>query len=71
MGRLRGLYQTIEGVNARPIGAQIAYFNELKDEYGTAMAAVNEYLNQTVKDLNALLAQHQVPILLIPEPVQY
>lgn len=71
VGRLRGLYQTVEGVNARPTEAQIAYFEELKDEYNTALAAVNQYLSQTANDLNDLLSQQQAPVIIVPEPVQY
>jgi len=68
--RLSSLFGSIDGVNASPTKAQEQYFNELEEEFKTAMAEVNQYLSKSVKELNNKLKKHEVPSLLIPEPIK-
>lgn len=70
-GRLGSLGRGIDGVNLPPTRAQVAYFEELKEEFTTALADVNNYLTVTAKALNELFMQHQIPLLLIPPPIEF
>ncbi len=68
--RLSRLFSSVESVNARPTKAQVEHFNELSKEFQNAMATVNEFLGKTAMELNKTFAQYQVPLLLLPDPVQ-
>jgi len=69
--RLRSLFGSIDGANASPTEAQMQYFNELEIGYKSGMAGVNQYLSQTVKEIDAELRRNQVPSLLIPELIRF
>ncbi len=70
IGRLSRLFGSIEGVNASPTRAQEEYYRELLQEFRVSMAEVNGYLGQSVKELNRTFRKYQVPLLLLPEPIQ-
>ena len=70
IGRLSRLFGSIDGVNAPPTKAQLDYFRELEEEFRKALAEVNNYLSQSVKELNNTFRKFQVPLLLLPEPVE-
>ncbi len=70
IGRLSRLFGSIEGVNASPTRAQEEYYRELLQEFRVSMAEVNDYLGQSVKELNRTFRKYQVPLLLLPEPIQ-
>ena len=69
--RLRSLFGSIDGVNASPTKAQTQYFNELEKEFKFGMAEANQYLGQTVKEINNELMKHQVPSLFIPDQIKF
>ena len=69
--RLRSLFGSIDGVNASPTKAQVQYFDELEKEYKFGMAETNQYLGQTVKEINNELIKNQVPSLFIPDPIKF
>jgi hypothetical protein len=69
--RLRSLFGSIDGANASPTKAQVKYFDELEKEYKSGMAETNQYLGQTVKEINNELKKHQVPSLFIPDPIKF
>jgi photosystem II stability/assembly factor-like uncharacterized protein len=69
--RLRSLFGSIDGANASPTRAQVQYFNELEIGYKSGMAEVNQYLSQTVKEIDAELRRNQVPSLLIPDLIKF
>jgi len=71
IGRLAGLFSAVEGANARPTAAQIAYFSELREEFRLSLAAVNEYLGQRAPDLNEVFIRYQLPQVLIPSLIEY
>lgn len=66
--RLNSLFETIDGVQARPTAAQIAYFEELVGEFRTGMAKVRSYLEVSLGDLNRVLTEKRIPPLLLPQP---
>lgn len=68
--RLRSLFGNIDGVHAAPTQAQIAYFNELKEEFKKVLADVNEYLAESAVELNKKLSEYGVPVLILPQPVK-
>ena len=70
IGRLSRLFGSIEGVNASPTRAQEEYYRELLQEFRVSMAEVNDYLGQSAKELNRTFRKYQVPLLLLPEPIQ-
>jgi len=70
IGRLSRLFGSIDGVNATPTRAQEDYYRELLQEFRVSMAEVNEYLGQSAKELNRTFRKYQVPLLLLPEPIQ-
>jgi hypothetical protein len=69
--RLRSLFGSIDGANASPTKAQVQYFDELEKEFKSGLAKANQYLGQTVKEINNELIKHQVPSLLIPDPIRF
>jgi hypothetical protein len=69
-GRLSRLFGSIDGVHAPPTQAQIDYFRELKEEFDSAIKEVNDYLNQSAKDLNKTFKKFQVPLLILPDPIK-
>lgn len=69
--RLRSLFGSIDRANASPTKAQVQYFDELEKEYKSDMAEANQYLGQTVKEINNELIKYQVPPLLIPDPIKF
>lgn len=70
VGRLSRLFGSIEGVNASPTRAQEDYYRELLQEFRASLAEVNDYLGQSAKELNRTFRKYQVPLLLLPEPIQ-
>ena len=70
IGRLGRLFESIDGVNASPTRAQEDYYRELLQEFRVSMAEVNVYLDQSAKELNRTFRKYQVPLLLLPEPIQ-
>ncbi len=66
--RLSSLFGTIDGVNASPTEAQVAFFEELVEEFKEGMARVSDYLMTSAKDLNDALGRLGVPVVLVPEP---
>jgi len=58
-------------VNASPTKAQTQYFNELEKEFKFGMAEANQYLGQTVQEINNELMKHQVPTLFIPDQIKF
>lgn len=71
IGRLSRLFGSIDGVNASPTQAQMNYFQELEDEFNTAMSELNGYLSQSVKELNKTFRKFDLPLLLLPEPIRF
>jgi hypothetical protein len=69
--RLRSLFGSIDGANASPTKAQVQYFDELEKEFKSGLAETNQYLGQTVKEINNELIKYQVPSLLIPDPIKF
>jgi hypothetical protein len=69
--RLRSLFGSIDGANASPTKAQVQYFDELEKEFKSGLAKANQYLGQTVKEINNELIKHHVPSLLIPDPIKF
>jgi hypothetical protein len=69
--RLRSLFGSIDGANASPTKAQVQYFDELEKAFKSGLAKANQYLGQTVKEINNELIKHQVPSLLIPDPIKF
>ncbi len=70
LGRIRSLFRNIDGVNAGPTRAQVIYFNELKEEFETAVASINNFLSGSVKELNDLFSHNRTPVLLIPKLIK-
>ncbi len=68
-GRLSSLFGSIDGVNALPTKAQQEYFRELEEEFKKALTGVNNYLSQSAGELNNTFRKFQVPLLILPEPV--
>jgi hypothetical protein len=67
--RLSRLFGSIDGVHAPPTQAQIDYFHELEEEFNSAIKDVNDYLSQSAKDLNKTFKKSQVPLLILPDPI--
>ncbi|MDH5468207.1 MAG: hypothetical protein OEY25_12390, partial [Candidatus Aminicenantes bacterium] len=70
IGRLSRLFGSIDGVNASQTRAQEDYYRELLQEFRVSMAEVNDYLSQSAKELNRTFRKYQVPLILLPEPIQ-
>jgi photosystem II stability/assembly factor-like uncharacterized protein len=70
VGRMSRLFGSIDGVNASPTRAQEEYYRELLQEFRGSMAEVNDYLGQSIKELNRIFRKYQVPPLLLPDPIQ-
>jgi len=69
--RLNGLFQSIDSVNKAPTKAQIAYFEELKQEFEAGMDTINTYLGERAKQINKVFSKNNVPLLLVPEMIKY
>ncbi len=69
--RLRSLFGSIEGATASPTKAQVKYFEELEKEFEFGMAESNQYLGQTVKEINNELIKHQMPSLFVPDLIKF
>jgi hypothetical protein len=69
--RLRSLFGSIDGAHAAPTKAQLKYFDELEKEFRFGMAETNQYIGQTVKEINNELIKHQVPSLFIPDQIKF
>ncbi|MFQ3611790.1 MAG: glycosyl hydrolase [Fimbriimonadales bacterium] len=65
-GRLNSVYGAM-GSNTGPTLAQVAYFNEVKQEFETVHGAIQAYLRQRVPELNDLLKAQGLPTLLLGE----
>ncbi len=71
IGRLSSLFRGLEGANAAPTAAQTAYLEELREEFRTAMDAVNGYLGETAPEMNTIFDRFQLPQVLIPGLIEY
>ncbi len=58
--RLGGLLGSIDRLNAAPTPYQQEYFMQLESEFTARLAQVNDFINQTVPQLNATLLKHNV-----------
>ncbi len=65
-GRLNSVYSMM-GSNTGPTHAQIAYFNEVKEEFEGVYGTIRDYLTQQVPALNEQLKSHGLPIVLMGE----
>jgi len=70
LGRIRSLFRNIDRVNSIPTRAQVIYLNELKEEFETAVASINNFLSDSVKELNNLFSQNRTPLLLVPKLIK-
>jgi hypothetical protein len=59
--RLAALQSGIDGVNRAPTAAQVEHHRELRGEVASAMAEVDRYLGDSVREVNALLSARQLP----------
>ncbi len=71
IGRLSGLFRSLEGANARPTSAQAAFLAELRGEFRAALDTVNGYLGETAPELNEIFDRFQLPQVLIPGLIEY
>lgn len=69
MGRISSLFFAINGVNASPTDAQKQYFNELKEEWETALTEFNNFLESSPREINEKFVRYQVPEIVIPEKI--
>jgi len=63
--KLGDLFGSIDGSNTAPTGAEIEYFNELKEEFRATMSRVNNFLEKSVKEFNAVLQKFNLPPVLL------
>lgn len=63
-GRLNSVFSAVSS-NTGPTQAQVAYFNEVKQEFDTLYAQIQDYLQNRVPSLNAVLKAHNLPIVLM------
>jgi len=68
--RVSSLLGAIDGLNAAPTQAQLAYYSELVVEFREAMDKVNDYLSDTARELNSALESSRIPQVLVPEPLK-
>lgn len=66
--KLSDLFQNVNGVNAAPTPAQLAYMAALEAEHRRLLDEGRRYL-ESVQELNTLLRAASLPGLLIPDPV--
>jgi photosystem II stability/assembly factor-like uncharacterized protein len=64
------LLRAVDGLNAAPTQAQVAFYGELVVEFREVMDKVNEYLSDTARDLNSALESSRIPQVLLPEPIK-
>jgi photosystem II stability/assembly factor-like uncharacterized protein len=70
LDRVSSLLGAIDGLNAAPTQAQVAFYGELVVEFREALDKVNEYLSDTAKELNSALESSRIPPVLVPEPLK-
>jgi photosystem II stability/assembly factor-like uncharacterized protein len=68
--RIGGLFYEVDSQFATPTAAQMAYFEELKGEYGEMTTALNRFFSIDIPALNALLETHGVPPVAVPETIE-
>ena len=68
--QLESLFGALEDVNAAPTRAQTDFLGELREEFKTVMARINDYLLTSTAELNQTLALKKIPLVLVPPPVK-
>jgi photosystem II stability/assembly factor-like uncharacterized protein len=68
--RVTSLFSAIDGVNAAPTPAQVAFYGELVMEFREVLERVNKYFSDTADDLNSALESSRIPPVLVPEPLK-
>ncbi len=70
LDRISSLFSSIDGVNAAPTPAQVAFYGELVMEFREVLDSVNKYFSDTADELNSALESSRIPHVLIPEPLK-
>jgi len=66
--KLSDLSRIVDGCNSAPTPAQIEILDELEGEFNKALSRVNDYFIKSITEVNSALQQHNIPIILVPDP---